>query len=216
MLGELFDPTAEVLVHERLRPHWSQAGAMVFVTFRSRDSIPKSVLDRWEREKKDWMHRRGHSSDRHWSEILPELSPAERNEFRRHFNRCREDCLDNCLDRCLLRHPGLAQIVAKSLLYFDGDRYRMGDFVVMPNHVHLLAAFPTEDAMKKQFDSWLHYTAFQINRQTGDSGRFWQQEPFDHLVRSVDQYEYLRAYIAENPAKAGLSAGEFLYRRYEG
>ncbi len=53
MLGELFDPTAEVLVHERLRPHWSQAGAIVFVTFRSRDSIPKSVLDRWEREKKD-------------------------------------------------------------------------------------------------------------------------------------------------------------------
>ena len=59
MLGELFDPQADVLVHERLRPHWSQAGAIVFVTFRTRDSIPKSVLDRWEREKKDWIQRRG-------------------------------------------------------------------------------------------------------------------------------------------------------------
>ncbi len=215
MLGELFDPKAEVLVHERLRPHWSQAGAIVFVTFRTRDSIPKSVLDCWEREKKDWMQRRGHPAERHWSKIFPELPPSERNAFRRHFNRCREDCLDNCLGRCLLRRPALAQIVVNSLLYFDGDRYRMGDFVVMPNHVHLLAAFPTEDAMKKQFDSWLHFTAFQINTHTGDSGRFWQQEPFDHLVRSLDQYDYLRSYIADNPGKAGLSAAEFIYRKYE-
>jgi len=38
----------------------------------------------------------------------------------------------------------------------------MGDFVVMPNHVHLLAAFPTVDAMKAACDSWLHYSAFRI------------------------------------------------------
>ena len=85
----------------------------------------------------------------------------------------------------------------------------------MPNHVHLLASFPTEDAMKAQCDSWLHYTAFQINKQLGKKGKFWQQEPFDHLVRSVEQYEYLRRYIAENPNKAKLRPGEYYYRRYE-
>ena len=81
----------------------------------------------------------------------------------------------------------------------------MGDFIVMPNHVHLLAAFAAADAMKVQCDSWLHYTAFQINKATGKMGKFWQQEPFDHLVRSLEQYEYLRQYIADNPHKAGLS-----------
>ena len=91
----------------------------------------------------------------------------------------------------------------------------MGDFVVMPNHVHLLASFPTEDAMKSQCDSWLHFTAFQINKRLGRKGKFWQQEPFDHLVRSVEQYEYLRRYIVENPIKAKLSPGEYYYRRYE-
>ena len=30
MLGELFDPTAELVIHERLHPHWSQTGAIVF------------------------------------------------------------------------------------------------------------------------------------------------------------------------------------------
>jgi len=74
----------------------------------------------------------------------------------------------------------------------------MGDFVVMPNHVHLLAAFPTPEAMREQFDSWLHYTAFRINQHLGETGHLWQQEPFDHLVRSVEQYEYLRTYIGSS------------------
>ncbi len=213
MLGELFDPQADIGISEHFRPHWSQAGAIVFITFRTHDSIPQQVLQRWEREKQDWMERRGHAG--HWSDILSTLDTRQQNEFKTHFNRCREDLLDQCLGRCVLRQPDLAKIVADSLLYFDEKRYRMGDFVVMPNHVHLLASFPTEDAMKLQCDSWLHYTAFQINKQLGQKGKFWQQEPFDHLVRSVDQYEYLRKYIAENPIKAKLRPGEYHYRRYE-
>ena len=98
-------------------------------------------------------------------------------------------------------------------MHFDGDRYRMGDFVVMPNHVHLLAAFPNPDSMASQFDSWTHYTAFRIHRAIGGKGRFWQQEPFDHLVRSIEQYEFLRQYIAENPIKAKLDVGEYYYRK---
>jgi type I restriction enzyme R subunit len=35
------------------------------------------------------------------------------------------------------------------------------------------------------------------------------------LVRSVEQYQYLRNYIADNPKKAGLREGEFHYRRLE-
>ena len=99
-------------------------------------------------------------------------------------------------------------------MYFDAERYRMGDFVIMPNHVHLLAAFSAAEAMTRQFDSWLHYTAFRINQRVGTKGRFWQREPFDHLVRSPEQYDYLRTYIAENPAKANIKEGDYLYRRY--
>ena len=87
----------------------------------------------------------------------------------------------------------------------------MGDFVIMPNHVHLLAAFNTEEGMRTRFDSWLHWTARKINRAIGKSGHFWQEEPFDHLVRSNEQYEYLRNYIRANPSKACLKKGEFFY-----
>ena len=59
MIGELFDPKADLLIEERLRPHWSQAGAIVYITFRTVDSIPKEVLRRWERAKHEWMRIRG-------------------------------------------------------------------------------------------------------------------------------------------------------------
>lgn len=87
----------------------------------------------------------------------------------------------------------------------------MGDFIVMPNHVHLLAAFSKVQAMSKQCESWMHYSAVQIHRMLGEKGQFWQREPFDHLVRSVEQYMYLRKYIADNPIKAKLQLGEYHY-----
>ena len=216
MLGEAFDPEGELLIYQHCRPHWSQAGAVAFITFRTQDSIPREVARRWDREKLEWLRIRGQDDRTHWSLVLPTLPEQDRADFHRNFNRCREQFLDGCHGRCLLRQPGLAKVVADSLLHFDGQRYRMGDFVVMPNHVHLLAVFPSATAMKDQCDSWLHYTARQIQQALGEKGKFWQPEPFDHLVRSPEQYELLRQYIAENPRKARLQPGEYLYRRYEG
>ncbi len=213
MIGELFDPQADLHIDHHYRAHWSQAGAIVFVTFRSKDSIPREVLHRWHREKIAWLERKGIRVQGDFESALSRLPTDDANAFRKYFNHQREICLDQCLGRCLLRQPRLAQIVADSLLYFDHDRYRMGDFVVMPNHVHLLVAFQSEQRMRQQFDSWLHWTATQINRATGGSGHFWQEEPFDHLVRSNEQYEYLRGYIHDNPIKAGLNPGEYFYRK---
>ena len=216
MLGELFDPKAETHIYEHCRPHWSQAGTVVFITFRLADSIPSEVLNRWDREKQEWLRVRGYDSRIDWQTQLPQLKESDRGDFLREFNRCREDFLDTCHGSCVLRQPNLAKIVSDSLLHFDGQRYRMGDFVVMPNHVHLLTVFASEAALKSQCDSWLHYTAFQINPLIGSKGKLWQQEPFDHSVRSIEQYDYLRYYIRKNPEKANLRAGEYTYRRFDG
>ncbi|MBL8891747.1 MAG: transposase [Planctomycetaceae bacterium] len=221
MLGNLFDPNDKLLVHDRLRPHWAQSGAIVFITARTRDSIPKEVLLRWESEKIQWFEQlacklgKQLPQDRHWSNLLVQFEECHQREFLKHFDRCREMELDKCHGECLLRNNELARIVADSLLHFDKSRYRMGDFVIMPNHFHALVAFCDAESMEKQISSWLHWTATQINRRTGRDGHFWQQEPFDHLVRSVEQYKYLRKYIHENPKKAGLVEGQFIYRRLD-
>lgn len=216
MIGEFFDPKSEVLTAERCRPHWSQAGAVVFITFRTLDSIPRAVLERWDNEKQAWVRAKGCPDTLHWSQFVATLADTDRAEFQRTFQRQRELTLDECHGRCPFRRPAIARIVADSLLHFDGDRYRMGDFVVMPNHVHLLAAFPTAEGMKRQCGSWMHFTAVQVNKVLGEKGHFWQREPFDHLVRSPEQYAFLREYIAENPVKAKLKPGEYLHRRLEG
>ena len=214
-LGEVFDPQAEFSVKEHSREHWSQLGAIVFITFRTADSIPKDVLMRWENEKADWLQRNGCGSSAHWSKIVPTLDSKLQHRFKQTFNRHREDYLDTCHGECVLQRRELAQIVYDSFMHFDGDRYQMGDFIIMPNHVHLLCALGPTDLVA-QCDSWLHYTARQINLVLGRKGKFWQQEPFDHLVRNPDQYEYLRSYIAKNGTKANLREDQFLYRKYLG
>jgi len=70
-------------------------------------------------------------------------------------------------------------------MHFDGDRYEIMDFVIMPNHVHWLVAFPAEDLMLRQCESWKRFTTTKINQVIGRQGRFWQQDGFDHLVRSL-------------------------------
>jgi type I restriction enzyme R subunit len=187
---------------------------VVFIKCRTHDSIPREVIERWDRQKQKWLRQRGRDTGAHWSVIVRTLSEKDRAHFNQTFNRCREAYLDSCQGRCLLNRPELATIVADSLLHFDGQQYHMGDFIVMPNHVHLLAVFATAEALKSQCDSWLHYTVFRINQAIGATGKFWQQEPFDHLVRSPEQYEYLWQYIVDNAHKAGLKPGEYHYRRF--
>lgn len=215
MLGEAFDPKAEFSIKNHIRPHWSQAGAVVFITFRTKDSIPAEVILRWNCEKLQWLRSKGIYHTDNLAAAVSSLQERDQILFHKHFRRVREMFLDTCHGRCLLGRPELSKIVADSLLHFDGQRYRMGDFIIMPNHTHLLAAFFDETQMYQQIDSWLHWTARQINLAINESGHFWQEEPFDHLVRSSRQYEYLRKYIANNPQKAGLRSGQYHYRRLE-
>lgn len=210
----VFDHEADLCIVQRRLPHWSQAGALCFITWRTWDSMPQAVLDEWYDDRARWLRAHGIDPSENWRQQLEksdrQLAQGFRNEF---WNRW-QDALDACQGACVLRRPDLARIVSDSLRHFDGERYLMLDFVVMPNHVHLLASFPDEEAMLAQCESWKHFTATQINRRLHQKGRFWQQEGFDHLVRSEAQLEYLRQYIADNPRRAKLQPGEFLlYRR---
>jgi putative transposase len=207
----LFDANSETHIVERRLPHWSQAGTVCFITWRTHDSMPRAVLEAWFQDRNRWLQINGIDPvDRQWRQKLQKLDRHVARQFLNSFWNRWHDALDQSQGACVLRCPGLAAIVAQGLRHFDGERYLMFDFVVMPNHVHLLASFPDEGAMLAQCESWKHYTAMQINRRLNRKGRFWQQDGFDHLVRSEEQLEYLRRYIQGNPAKAMLRPGEFV------
>jgi type I restriction enzyme R subunit len=208
----LFDSCAALQITERRLPHWSQPGAVAFITWRLHDSMPNEVLKQWFNERRQMLASRGIDPDHpEWQEHLSRLDSKTRHNILHILQTRWHDSLDSGLGTCVLRTPALSKIVADSLQHFDGQRYILIDFVVMPNHVHLLAAFPDEDGMLAQCKSWKHFTATQINKNLGRSNRLWQQDAFDHLVRSEGQLGYFREYIKTNPEKARLQSGEYVH-----
>ena len=205
-----FDPNGEVGVLERTLPHWSQSGVVCFISFRTFDSMPSSEIERFHADRRHWL--RCHRIDpdfEDWRSELEELSQTEQGEFYRTFSKRWHASLDSGWGACLLARPELSKIVSDSMLFFDGNRYELTDFVVMPHHCHLLVAFEDGDQMLAQCENWKRYTARAINQMVGRTGKFWQQDGFDHLVRSVEQFEHFRRYIANNPVKANLSQTSF-------
>ena len=152
---ELFDAQSDLRITVGSLPHWFQPGATYFVTFRAEDSLPTEVADLWYRRRNDWLmrHRINPASPR-WKEALRQLAPGLQSQFHKTFSEEYLRLLDKGHGECALRMPELAQSVAKSLAYFDGERYLLGDFVVMPNHVHLLVCLLGDTEIEKQCYSW--------------------------------------------------------------
>jgi REP element-mobilizing transposase RayT len=207
---ELFDPQGDLSITAGHLPHWYQPGVTYFITFRTEDSVPAALAEAWHRRREEWL--RAHGIDSHatdWALRLRRLPDHER-QYHQNFSREFMNYLDKGYGACVLKRPELARIVADGLLHFDAQRYLLSDFVVMPNHVHVLVCLLGDTDLEKQCYSWKKYAATKLNRGLGRRGRFWQEESFDHLVRSSEQFEHLRRYIAENPTKAGLRAGGYL------
>jgi putative transposase len=153
---------------------------------------------------------RGQCSPRIASQIA-KLSPGDRARLPWQLYEAWDGALDRGAGECVLARPELSEIVAQSLHYFDDQRYVLIDYVVMRNHVHVLAAFAEEDGLLTTATSWKKFTATRINQTLGRRGEFWQFEQFDHLVRSPERFEHLRRYIEQNPKKAGLHPGEYCH-----
>jgi putative transposase len=209
---ELFDPDEDVRITEGNLPHWYQPQVTYFLTWRTADSLPADVAESWHRRRDDWLRRRGiNPLSRSWKEALHCLPANQQHEYHEAFSQEYLANLDKGHGECVLRRSELADLVLQSLLHFDGNRYNLAAAVVMPNHVHVLVCLLAETDIEKQATSWKKFSATQINRVLGRLGRFWQEESFDHLVRSPASFERFRQYIAENGRAAGLHDGEWLH-----
>ena len=108
--------------------------------------------------------------------------------------------------RPLLRDPGVAAIVVDALERAE-SRYdwRVGRYVVMPDHVHLFCAPTSEDArsLSSFVGYWKRASAARIQRHCLPSFR-WQAEFFDHMLRSHESYAGKWEYVRANPVRAGL------------
>ncbi len=90
------------------------------------------------------------------------------------------------------------------MLCFDGGRYHLQAWVVMPNHVHALVTPNEAFTLSSILHSWKSYTAKRANQLLGRAGEFWQAEYFDRAIRDERHFEKAVAYIETNPVKAHL------------
>jgi carbamoylphosphate synthase large subunit/REP element-mobilizing transposase RayT len=197
-----FDAQVNVTQSERHLPHWQQTGATYFVTFRLTDSIAADVLAQWREERTQWL--KHHPQPWDWKTA---------REYMRRFEEEREQWLDQGHGSCLLRDPKAAQILAESLRRFEGQRFVLDAFVVMPNHVHALVKPLDDYSIAKILHSWKSFSANAINREFGREGALWMAETFDTIVRDKFHLEACRAYIAKNPGKAALAGSQFFLER---
>lgn len=156
-------------------PHLSKPGGTYFVTFCLADVAPARAAER--------------------QRILRD-EPAEKVADRTD--------LDPSSGACILKQPELAAIVEDALVFFQGERYALSAWVVMPNHVHAVVTPFDERTLSEILQSWKSFTAHEINRKLGRRGRLWQKESFDHLVRNAEGFERFVDYTERNPVAAGL------------
>ncbi|MCZ7637771.1 MAG: transposase [Verrucomicrobia bacterium] len=107
---------------------------------------------------------------------------------------------------CVLGRPEVAGIVIEALEHFDGQRYALHAWCVMPNHVHVVVTPADGHGLSAILHTWKSFTAKAVNRVLGRTGALWERESFDHLVRSFASFRKLVDYTVNNPVKAGWCA----------
>ena len=118
-----------------------------------------------------------------------------------------EAWLDQGLGSCVLKHPHASAVLTGTMHRFDGRRYELAAYVVMPNHVHALVRPLAGDAdpLERILQTWKRFSARHVNERLGQGGSLWQEETFDRIVRDEEHLYRCIQYIATNAVRAGLS-----------
>lgn len=158
-------------------PHYDAPCITQLVTIRLADSLPASRRGEWE----------------HLLSI----------EGDRQHRRRLEEYLDRGMGDCWLGRPEIATLAESALRHFDGERYGLAAWVVMPNHLHVLVDV-WDVPLSKLIGGWKSFIAHEANRLLRRTGDFWEREYLDTAIRDETHRRTAVRYIENNPVKAGL------------
>jgi len=183
-------------------PHFFADNKPIFITYRLNFTLPQKVMDQYKQLAKEWHQE------------LECLSQEEKTIKLKEKDRRFFDWFDRIIDHApdlprFLHKDGIRQIIEESFQRFDGSRYTLFGYCIMPNHVHVLI-FPLVQDDGNIFPishiiyTWKKYTATAINKVLGKKGSLWQKESYDSLIRNENGLGQALEYIVNNPVKAGL------------
>lgn len=177
-------------------PHWEKDGGSYSVTFRLFDSLPQCVLNNLVAEREQFF---AAAKKRQCP-----LSEFEEARLQYLFSEKIDAYIDAGYGFCWMKDPVIARLVADAIRFFDGTRYLLYAWCVMPNHVHVVMKPVFHYTLPNILHSWKSFTARQANQWLKRSGSFWQPEYYDHLIRSEEDFRHSINYVLGNPQKAGL------------
>jgi REP element-mobilizing transposase RayT len=163
-------------------PHLDSDALIQHVVFRLADSLPKDVV----------------------AALAILDRPAQRKRV--------EALLDAGHGEMLLRKPEAAMIVCNALKHFEGERYFLHAWCVMPNHVHVAFELIDPHELSAVIGSWKSFTTKAVNGVLERSGRLWASDYYDRYIRDEAHYTATVTYIEANPVKAGLCAAPAEWR----
>ncbi|MBK8205659.1 MAG: transposase [Planctomycetes bacterium] len=204
-------PQAEAPLQIRQRgrlPHWEKDCGFYFVTWRLADSLPVSVREQIEAEREDIV--------RTARQLNRELSDGEKDRLAALHTEKIEAYLNAGHGECHMKNAECAEVVIETLKKFDGERYELHAWCVMPNHVHVVFQARAGHGLSEIMHSWKSFAAKACNRALGRTGTFWMDESFDRLIRDEDEYRRYVAYTLDNPTVAGLQGWKWVGGRDAG
>ena len=195
-LPSAFDWDRAQIEHRDNLPHVRQDNVVYFVTFRLADSLPVERVAELKEERERWLQVNP-----------PPHAPEQEREYRQIWTVRIENLLDAGYGECVLRDSECRQMLEASLRYDDGTAYRLGPFVIMPNHVHVLVHILLGYKLSDSIKAWKSVSARRIGKRLRRPGSYWMSEYFDHAVRREESLEKFSRYVHENPRH--LSPGTF-------
>lgn len=190
-------------------PHCDQMGLLQSITFRLADSVPQEKLLQLEEELRG-MKEAAKQRNAEGRNAELGLGVPRRESFHVEAEKRKriEQWLDAGMGCCALRHPQLARVTQETLLKFDGEKYRLLAWCIMPNHVHVL--IEPRISVSKITQSWKSYTGRWAMKHNAELGlgvpgkEFWMREYWDRYIRNESHFCSIVTYIHDNPVKAGL------------
>ena len=166
--------------HERgYLPHRDSPGLTQFITYHLADAFPKELLGEW----------------------AALLKIEEERERRKKL----EAYLDEGRGQCWLRRPDIAELCEARFREFNGEKYDLRAWCLMPNHAHVLVHVTTVP-ISVFIKGWKGFTALKCNWLLERRGAFWADDYWDTYMRDEEQERATVRDIELNPVKAQLAA----------
>ena len=107
--------------------------------------------------------------------------------------------------RALFQVAEVAEILITALLHYrDRGAYLLHEFVIMPDHLHLLLTPGRTTSLEKAVQLIKGGSSHQIRLHRGNKLEIWQQGFYDWTIRDFDDWQTKAAYIRLNPVRAKL------------